>query len=292
MYTQCPHCDTFFRVTDEQLAVADGDVRCSRCDRVFDANARLSEHLPDDISRAPARSADAAVETVASKYTGWEETAGGEPAAEHDQHDLPGLEFEREPQARPTERPPAGDERAADAHVPREGVPPVLWEDFARIAPPRRPWPTAAWATAALAAALALPVQYTYFHFEELAQRALLRPYLIRACEHISCMVPPRRKVEAIRLAEREIRSHPSVRDALLVTATLVNTASFAQPYPILELMLSDMEQRVVATRRFAPREYLGRDAEQDMPPDTPVQIAVELVDPGVHVTNYRFSFR
>lgn len=37
LLTRCPHCDTRFRVTDEQLAVAKGKVRCGSCMDIFDA---------------------------------------------------------------------------------------------------------------------------------------------------------------------------------------------------------------------------------------------------------------
>ena len=35
LVTECPHCDTRFRVTDSQLALADGRVRCGACLTVF-----------------------------------------------------------------------------------------------------------------------------------------------------------------------------------------------------------------------------------------------------------------
>jgi predicted Zn finger-like uncharacterized protein len=37
MQTQCPHCQTRFRLTEAQLDVADGYVRCGVCDQVFNA---------------------------------------------------------------------------------------------------------------------------------------------------------------------------------------------------------------------------------------------------------------
>lgn len=37
--TRCPHCDTRFRVTNEQLGVANGKVRCGHCMEVFDARS-------------------------------------------------------------------------------------------------------------------------------------------------------------------------------------------------------------------------------------------------------------
>ena len=41
MLTQCPNCQTTFRVTSEILRVADGQVRCGRCQTQFDALERL-----------------------------------------------------------------------------------------------------------------------------------------------------------------------------------------------------------------------------------------------------------
>ena len=46
MYSQCPDCQTRFRVTAEILRVAHGTVRCGRCGSAFDALARLSDMIP------------------------------------------------------------------------------------------------------------------------------------------------------------------------------------------------------------------------------------------------------
>lgn len=50
LLTRCPHCDTRFRVTDEQLAIATGKVRCGNCMEVF--NARENRH--EDVSESVA----------------------------------------------------------------------------------------------------------------------------------------------------------------------------------------------------------------------------------------------
>lgn len=46
MYTQCPDCDTAFRVTAEVLKQAAGKVRCGGCGNAFNALAYLSEQKP------------------------------------------------------------------------------------------------------------------------------------------------------------------------------------------------------------------------------------------------------
>jgi predicted Zn finger-like uncharacterized protein len=62
MYSQCPECQTRFRVTAEALRAAHGTVRCGRCGSAFDALARLSDTPPP--VRLPG-GASPAVEAVA-----------------------------------------------------------------------------------------------------------------------------------------------------------------------------------------------------------------------------------
>jgi predicted Zn finger-like uncharacterized protein len=46
MYTQCPACSTYFRITPEQLQAAGGKVRCGECRHVFHAPDFLTDTLP------------------------------------------------------------------------------------------------------------------------------------------------------------------------------------------------------------------------------------------------------
>jgi len=49
LLTQCPSCQTTFRVTSEILRVAHGQVRCGRCQTQFDALERLIEETDDGV---------------------------------------------------------------------------------------------------------------------------------------------------------------------------------------------------------------------------------------------------
>jgi predicted Zn finger-like uncharacterized protein len=46
MFTQCPKCDTVFRVTARELQIARGDVRCGNCAKTFDALESLTDAPP------------------------------------------------------------------------------------------------------------------------------------------------------------------------------------------------------------------------------------------------------
>lgn len=52
MYSQCPDCQTRFRVTAATLRAAHGTVRCGRCGSAFDALERLSDTIPPPIADA------------------------------------------------------------------------------------------------------------------------------------------------------------------------------------------------------------------------------------------------
>src|ERR1700730_6239380 len=61
MFTACPKCALKLVVTDEDLSVAQGYVRCGRCSIVFNALARLAEERPAPEERVgPAPPAPAA----------------------------------------------------------------------------------------------------------------------------------------------------------------------------------------------------------------------------------------
>ena len=51
---RCPACQTAFKVTPEQLAVANGMVRCGHCQQVFDAGGPGQGTVPGDAPAAPA----------------------------------------------------------------------------------------------------------------------------------------------------------------------------------------------------------------------------------------------
>jgi predicted Zn finger-like uncharacterized protein len=53
MYSQCPDCQTRFRVTADALRAAHGTVRCGRCGSAFDALPRLSDTIPPAGSAMP-----------------------------------------------------------------------------------------------------------------------------------------------------------------------------------------------------------------------------------------------
>nr|WP_080437888.1 DUF3426 domain-containing protein [Burkholderia ubonensis] len=76
--TRCPHCETVFRLQQEQLVLHGGLVRCGHCRQIFDAAESLvHEHAPQPEA---ALAGDAAHERVAEKAPGADHAAAVEAA--------------------------------------------------------------------------------------------------------------------------------------------------------------------------------------------------------------------
>lgn len=160
---------------------------------------------------------------------------------------------------------------------------------------PSKPWGRwLGWGLLNLLAAGALVSQYSLYHFEELARQDKYRPWFEAICPQLGCTLPSKVDINLIKSSNLVVRSHPDFAGALVVDAILYNRASFSQPFPLLELRFSDMDNQLLANRRFKPSEYLaGELAGQDeMPPQTPIHISLDILDPGQEAVNYSLTFQ
>ncbi|HEX5677955.1 MAG TPA: zinc-ribbon and DUF3426 domain-containing protein [Alcanivorax sp.] len=160
--------------------------------------------------------------------------------------------------------------------------------------PPSGPALVIKWGLLSVLALLVLAGQYAFFHFDTLARSPQWRPLYAEACQLLGCRLPLRTDLSRLRGANLVVRSHPHYQNALMVDALLFNEGDWPQPFPALELTFKDLRGNTVATRRFAPSEYLrgelaGLDA---MPVNTPVHIALEIVDPGEQAVSYNLRLR
>ncbi|WP_303907013.1 DUF3426 domain-containing protein [Thiohalomonas denitrificans] len=152
---------------------------------------------------------------------------------------------------------------------------------------------TLVWGLGVVLMVAALGGQYAYFSRDRLALQAQWRPYLEVLCEIAGCDLPPRRELRAIELIDHAVQSHPRRDGALLIKATLLNGAEFPQPYPDVEVVMMDIEQRPVASRRFVPAEYLaGRSPDALFAAGQETHLILEVVDPGPQAVSFEFDFR
>lgn len=154
-------------------------------------------------------------------------------------------------------------------------------------------WTTTLWTLLILLGLVAVLAQLAWFHREDLSVRQELQPYVLMACEQLPCELKQKVDLEQIELLNRDVRSHPAIKGALLITATFINHADFEQPYPKVGLQLSALTGEAIARRDFEPAEYLREDyqASSLMDIDVPVTMIMEVIDPGKEAASYRFDF-
>lgn len=117
--------------------------------------------------------------------------------------------------------------------------------------------------------------------------------FMLAVCARIGCVPPPRPAPEAFNLLARDVRRHPDVEDALLITLTLANRADYAAMPPVIEVKLTDLSDRPIALRRFRPEEYLS-DREllrHGVAPGSLLPVAIEVEDPGRGALAFQFAF-
>jgi predicted Zn finger-like uncharacterized protein len=249
MFTRCPHCDTVFRVTPQQLQASSGQVRCGRCQEVFDAFSTLTSRL------SGGRSEEAPATAARGAQPG--RPVRSEPPAARAETSRESS-FVAAPES--ASYSPAGPVRPATspASPPEPEILTLPDELFGAAArPPARRWP---WVVGCLLALLVLAAQAAWFFPGELALRAPgLRPLLVQYCAWTHCRIELPRLPDLLFIEASDLQLlDPAQPTEVLLTATVRNRAAFEQALPLLELTLTDAANRTAARKVFAPAEYLG----------------------------------
>lgn len=168
---------------------------------------------------------------------------------------------------------------------------PIYLDDEPRR--PRRKRRSGVWALLCLVAAAALVGQFVYYNFDALARDERTRGWLETTCLLAGCNLPARVDTELLRSSNLLVRAHPEFPNALAIDAMLYNRADFSQPFPVLRMRFTDSQGREVATRRFRPDEYLSGElaGAELMPPQTPIRVALSMLDPGPQAVSYTLEF-
>lgn len=244
------------------LEQAGGRVRCGHCGRTFDARSHLQKELPlDTDAAAPRPSGNANARAPAS--------------GEHAPHQ-PRLWLEQ----------PRRTSVSGILMSDLEGEP----EQSTRGQPSR--WSLVGWSAVNTLLLLALCAQLLFVQREAFAQNPAMRPLITDMCAFVGCSLAPRRAIEQIELVRRNVYAHPNVDNALIINARIVNNARFPQPYPTLTVRLGDLRGKPLIRRNFKPREYHPElDPNARMAPGAPVQLTLEVRDPGREARTFELDF-
>ncbi|HVF35211.1 MAG TPA: DUF3426 domain-containing protein, partial [Candidatus Saccharimonadia bacterium] len=149
------------------------------------------------------------------------------------------------------------------------------------------------WHLGGLLLLLALGAQWAWLERARLLSNPTVLRYVEAACTRLGCTIPTVRAEQRIALLARDVRPHPSVAGALVISATLANQAPFPQPYPLVEITLADPNDLRIAMRRFRPDEYIvdGATLARGLAPGATSAISFEVEDPGKNAVAFEFKF-
>jgi len=121
---------------------------------------------------------------------------------------------------------------------------------------------------------------------------AVLLPLQIYFNMKFKASEEPLHEPEKIQMLSYNVFAHPNESGVLLISATMENIAKFKQPYPVIELQLSDSQSKVIALRRFRPHEYLQNQKKGLMlAKNQQSKIKLKINDPGSKATRFQFKF-
>lgn len=331
MLTQCPNCETRFRVTSEILRVAQGQVRCGRCHAQFDAlESLVEEGVPEDsvvepLDETPAEAQEPAQESITLEgrhieITGTYLAPGdlsddAEPQIHHRTTEAWVAEEWTEADddavapvattvaadqaiADQDEWPSAATTLAAatdysdfDAPDAETSTESPDAEEFELLAP-RRPRTRLVWKLLALPLALALGAQIVHHYRAELARHPRLGEPTLRLYEVLGLRLTPDWNLHAYEIKQWGILSDPTHPGTLKVRASVTNRAAFAQPYPLLKLVLEDRWGDQVRVREFEPSEYLDPAVASNrlLAPGQLANASIVIADPGPDAEGFRFD--
>lgn len=304
MKVNCPHCNTVFKVTGAQLEIADGMVRCGMCQGVFNALHNINDPFNDDdeekINKATfgekpaAQPVEKAIEKLTATLNKKKEALPNKAVKELSQA-LSNLSSDQSTEKPEIKKPPVEDKQKVTDNF-FDDVQSKLIPDEYRIPELKTPysvWRDISWSLAILMLMLSLFVEYTWFYRHELAAKPQLRPWVTKICNFADCEAMDLRYPKEIEMVSRNIYSHPNVNNALIVSLTMINHTTFAQPFPNIKLDFSDVRGSVVASRLFLPEEYLQlkKKSLRLLPPEALTDISIKIQDPGPQAMTYEFNF-
>jgi len=159
------------------------------------------------------------------------------------------------------------------------------------LAEPKQPGRRAGWVAGSTLLVLALMTQIAFHYRGEIAvlfPRA--KPVLAELCASLGCDVPLPRRAALFSIESSGLQADPANPSVMVLTATLRNRAAFAQPYPSLEVTLTDSQDRPLARRVLAVQDYLGRSAgvEAGFAGNSELPVKVYMDASSLKATGYR----
>jgi predicted Zn finger-like uncharacterized protein len=311
LVTTCPECATTFRITEEILGKAEGQVRCGRCAHVFDGNTSLREQ-PETETR-PIEPQPAATETVVAEEPtfeagleigiarGWilqddppEDAASPEVVAAPEPADVTQVPEPVTVESAAVEPPEPEIEMAeAAAHAAD-----ATWLSDLGWLPPdaetehRRSWP---WVAGVAVLGLALAGQLIHRFRSALAEVPVAGNILSTVYGAFGHEISPPVNLDQYDTLDLTAVAQPVTDEQgwLIIESRIQNKGPKIQPFPHIFVGLVDRWEETIAGRYFGPDEYaltpLGDTSRMNIGSTIDAQFII--VDPGPGATGFELKF-
>ena len=308
--TDCPHCATKFRLTPEQLEIANGMVRCGKCINVFNANESLETETLKTESLETESLETESLETESLETESLETESLETESLETESLETESLETESletdslETESLETESTvTTPQETRGQSEEPTQlpAMAELLHNEFGAQQPSikdNKSKPILAKLLLILGGAILLAAQYSYFFSRELSQTQAYRKPLISFCHYLGCTVELFQDIDRLAVRQFMVHSHSRQPGALTVDLIIENRALFDQPFPKIALRFADMQNQAVAERLIAASEYLSQDSQsltakpKLIPSGKQSRVSFSLLDPGVNAVNYSVALK
>ncbi len=305
LFTRCPECETTFRVTDEALKKANGQVRCGRCASVFNAYAELQDSANVSDLQSPPLGAEASTQQpepappIPAPAATTEASVANSDALEGGGTSDKPVTATTVPEPIAAPPPVARDDDADDDLdlISAKEIDQVLNTNVGAGLPagtptwstlgtePMRERPNRWWGAAAAFAALALLGQGLHHYRAEIAGHPTFGPWIQGAYGLVGTELTPTWDVHQYEILDWVATAEPNSRGlgSLKITARIQNRGPLRQPYPAVQLRLKDRWEAAVGSRVFMPAEYLPSESPLGrlMSPGETARAEIEVVDPG-----------
>lgn len=240
LHTTCTECQSVFHLNLPQLLAADGKVRCSECNEVFDANIHLVREHKVETSIL-----DEIAEDCENKKSDESKTVSLHEAMND-----------------------GGDSSRTNSFI------------------------SFYWLMGILLLAVIALVQWVYFDRLQLVNNPKRQNLVLNLCSFIPCDTSLFKSTNQFKLIERNIFTHPTQANALLISGSYVNEAPFSQKTPSLKVSLFNLNGEIIAQRLFTPIEYsIESAALTSIAPGENIHFKIEIADPNTVTITYEFEF-
>jgi predicted Zn finger-like uncharacterized protein len=264
LITTCPHCETRFKVTTEQLLLRNGTVRCGACRQVFDGGARLVSDEAADLLLNPIAAVETELTSTASESM--PATGKTEPNMQDEletlskaisdwqvqpRKDLP--KFDPLLEEYEVDSPPVVS-KTANNTLANE---PAFVQEAKQKARRSRLWKTLVWVGIPLLF-ITLALQLViHFRNEIVAQSPESDPAMRIACAYLGCTINLPAQIKQLSLQSSQLRAIPDQVNQFELIALLRNQSPSPQSWPSLELQLKDDIGDVITRKVFLPQNFL-----------------------------------